>query len=422
MKHNFLNMKIKLHTANFIGFWMIIFCLLWNENATAQVLNIDSILNRIEKYNGELNMFYLKMKAQNEYAQSTKSWMPPTLSAGMWQTPYTSFGEGMLMISAEQMIPNPVKQQADYDYELQKNESTESEKNMQRNELFTEAKQNYYDWVILKKKYALYQKTDSLLSLAIQLSQSNYATNNENLSNLYAAQAGLYELRIIENDLVTEMATKKSELKTLMNASLNFDFEIDTLYIIHDYEKMIMDTAWLCKNRSDIKSIDAEINSYVLQQDVEKNKLRPDFGVSLNHMQSFNNMPSAFSAMGMITIPIAPWSAKESKANYAGLQFDIEASQTQKQNLINTAANNLAALQTEIKNAKAQLDVYSKNILPAYQNSYITALFSLNQNTGDIQNVVDALMKYNDASMKKLEVELNLLSLQTEFEHELEIR
>lgn len=117
----------------------------------AQVLLLDSVLSRIEKSNPMLKMYDEQISAVNNYSQMAKSWMPPTLSTGPWQTPYQNFNDGMWMITGEQMIPNPGKQKATYNY-MQGMTSVEQQRKLaKKNEMFTMAKQNYYQWVVQQK-------------------------------------------------------------------------------------------------------------------------------------------------------------------------------------------------------------------------------------------------------------------------------
>jgi hypothetical protein len=159
-----------------------------------------------------------------------------------------------------------------------------------------------------------------------------------------------------------------------------------------------------------------------LQQQYEKSKRLPDFGISLSHMQSLGMMPNQFSAMGMITIPIAPWASKEYKSNIKGLDNTFNAINFQKQSLINETAGMIAAMQTQIKSAKQQLTNYSDNIIPTYYKSYQTSMIAYEQNTEDLFVVLDGLKMYRMAKMNELEQFNTLLKLQVDYEKEMEIR
>ena len=390
--------------------------------ALAQVLSLDSVLNRIEKDNPMLKMYDEQISAVSNYSQMAKSWMPPTLSTGPWQTPYKKFQDGMWMITGEQMIPNPRKQKTNYNYLLGMASVEQQGKGAKKNELFVLAKQNYYELVVLKKKYDVLVQTDSLLNYIVQVAQLRYSYNKEKLSNIYKAQAELYELRNMETMLLSDMKMKNVELNTLMNLDKSFVFDVDTTLQSHNYELQLPDTALISSSRSDIKQFDASIGLLKLQQQYEKSKRLPDFGISLSHMQSLGDMPNQYSAMGMMSIPIAPWSSKEYKSNIKGLDNTSKAINFQKQALINETAGMIASLQTQIKSAKQQLKNYTVNIVPAYQKGYQSSMIAYEQNTEDLFVVLDGLKMYRMAKMNEFDQLNTLLKLQVDYEKEMEVR
>lgn len=387
-----------------------------------QVLTIDSVLSRIESNNPMLKMYDEQINAANNYSEMAKSWMPPTFSTGPWQAPYKNFSDGMWMITGEQMIPNPSKQKANYQF-MQGMASIEQQgKAAKKNEMFAMAKTNYYEWIVLQKKYYVLMQTDSLLNYIVQVAQNRFTFNKEKLNNIYKSQADLFELRNMEAMLVGDMKMKNIELNTLMNIDKSYEFDVDTSFISYDYELQLIDTFLITTSRSDIKQFDANIGLLKFQQQYEKSKRLPDFGISLSHMQSLSMMPNQYSAMGMMTIPIAPWATKEYKSNIKGLNNTLNAIGYQKQSLVNETAGKIASLQTQMKYSKQQLTNYTNLIIPTYFKSYETSMLAYEQNTEDLFVVLDALKMHRMAKMNELD-QLNVLfKLQVEYEKELEIR
>ncbi|MFZ7114603.1 MAG: TolC family protein [Bacteroidota bacterium] len=400
---------------------LFIFCLCVIQTF-GQVLTIDSVLSRIENNNPMLKMYDEQINAANNYSEMAKSWMPPTISTGPWQAPYKSFSDGMWMITGEQMIPNPTKQKANYQF-MQGMASIEQQgKAAKKNEMFAMAKMNYYEWIVLQKKYYVLMQTDSLLNYIVQVAQNRYTFNKEKLNNIYKSQADLFELRNMEAMLVGDMKMKNIELNTLMNIDKSYEFDVDTSFKSYDYELQLIDTFLITTSRSDIKQFDANIGLLKFQQQYEKSKRLPDFGISLSHMQSLGMMPNQYSAMGMMTIPIAPWATKEYKSNIKGLNNTLNAISYQKQSLVNETAGKIASLQTQIKYSKQQLTNYTNLIIPTYFKSYETSMLAYEQNTEDLFVVLDALKMHRMAKMNELDQLNALFKLQVEYEKELEIR
>src|SRR5690349_7888094 len=93
---------------------------------SAQVINYDSVKTAILSGNPELEMYRQQAKAMDAMAEGAKAWDAPQIGAGFFMTPYkTSYwkpqlmpidgmntmmpGMGNFMIQGKQMIPNPVR-------------------------------------------------------------------------------------------------------------------------------------------------------------------------------------------------------------------------------------------------------------------------------------------------------------------------
>ncbi|MEI6765306.1 MAG: TolC family protein [Bacteroidota bacterium] len=383
----------------------------------AQVLPFDSIKAIIEKQHPELAMYDLRIKAYNAYAAGAKSWEAPQIGTGLYMTPY-SFEKNMgaYMISAQQMITNPAKLKASYNY-MQGMASVEVQnKSAAKNELFAQAKMAYTEWLILKRKKAVLTESEDLMSYIIKVSEIRYPLEQEKLGNIYKAKAGLAEVQSMELMADNDITQQQIKLNTLMNRDRNITFDIDTTYIIHDYEMTLIDTATIAKTRSDLRAIDQEINVLTLKQRAEWSKRMPDFGIRYDNMFGFGSQPTQFTIMGMITIPIAPWSSKMYKANIAGINFEIASSQKEKEALLNDVSGMIQSLQAQIKSKKKQVDLYEKNIIPALEKNYKVTMLAYEQNTEDLFMVLDAWQALKMAKLEYLDQLKELLLQQAEFE------
>src|SRR6266705_5612981 len=128
----------------------------------AQIMQLDEIINTIQQRHPSAKMYDAEIRSLDEAAKGARSWEAPEISTGFWMTPYnTGFwkqskstngiaspGMGQYMIGVEQMFPNKKAQDAKAAY-LQAMSSVDKEKkNATFNELYAEAKKNYYEWMI----------------------------------------------------------------------------------------------------------------------------------------------------------------------------------------------------------------------------------------------------------------------------------
>jgi len=381
-------------------------------------LPLDSVLARIST-NPSLQAYAAKMSAEDTYATGAKSLDAPTISAGQYQTPYQlNPNMGSFMIQAEQMFTNPAKLKAKEDYMKGMSKVTAEDKNYLRNQLIAQAKQYYYERIVLEKKLALLQQTQNLLEYMLKDANIRLTYGKEKLPNIYKAKADLYELDNTLEQLNNEISQKNIMLNTLMNRDKATAFMIDTNYVVKGYETVITDTSTLANSRSDIKGISRNIELQQLNAQMEYSKRKPDFGIQAAHMLSYGGYPNQYILMASITIPIVPWASKGYKANLKGIQYEVEELQQKKLDIVNQAAGQLAGISTDIGSKKRQLKNYQQNIIPALQNGYKTALLAYDQNTGDLPSVLDGIKDLQTARMAYLDNLQALLTLQVTYEKE----
>ena len=381
-------------------------------------LPLDSVLARIST-NPLLQAYAAKMSAQDAYATGANNLDAPTISAGQYQTPYQlNPNMGSFMIQAEQMFTNPAKLRAKEDYMKGVSKVTAEDKNYLRNQLIAQAKQYYYERVVLEKKLALLQQTQNLLEYMLKDANIRLTYGKEKLPNIYKAKADLYELDNTLEQLNNEISQKNIMLNTLMNRDKATAFMVDTNYVVKGYETVITDTSILANSRSDIKGISRNIELQQLNAQMEYSKRKPDFGIQAAHMLSYGGYPNQYILMASITIPIVPWASKEYKANLKGIQYEVEELQQKKLDIVNQAAGQLAGISTDIGSKKRQLKNYQQNIIPALQNGYKTALLAYDQNTGDLPSVLDGIKDLQTARMAYLDNLQALLTLQVTYEKE----
>jgi outer membrane protein TolC len=386
--------------------------------AKAQRLPLDSVLARVRS-NPSLLSYDSRISAQDAYANGAKSLDAPKISAGQYQVPYRlSPDGGAFMVQAEQMFTNPAKLRAREDFMKGQSKVTAADKNFMINQLMAQAKQYYYERVVLEKKLAFLQRTQELLEYMLKDANIRLTYGKEKLPNIYKAKAELYELDNTREQFNNEIIQKNILLNTLMNRDKQTAFAVDTTIQLKGYETSRTDTGSLAGSRSDIKGINRNIDLQQLNAQMEYAKRKPDFGIQAAHMQSYGGYPNQYLLMASVTIPIVPWAAKEYKANLKGIRYEMEELQQKKLDILNQAQGQLAGLRTDMGSKKRQLKNYDQNIIPALQNSYKTALQAYDQNTGDLPSVLSSIRDLQTARMNALDRLQELLTLQVAYEKE----
>ena len=388
--------------------------------AKAQVLTLNNVLAKVSQ-NPALLAYDARMGAQNAYAEGAKNLDAPKVSAGQYQTPYSLRPDmGSFMIQAEQMFTNPAKLKTKAAYQQGLSKVTAEDKAYMKNQLFAQARQYYFERVVLEKKQALLQNTKGLLTYMLKDANIRLTYGKEKLSNIYKAKAQLFELENTSEQINNEISQRNIQLNTLMNRDQQTAFAVDTNLVLYTYAGNLADTAVLAASRSDIRSIDRNIELQRLNAQMEYSQRKPDFGIQAGHMFSYGSYPNQYLLMASVTIPVVPWASKAYKANLKGIRYETEELQQKRKDVLNQAAGQLASLQAQLMSKQKQLDNDNRNIIPALQNSYKTALLAYDQNTGDLPTVLSSINDLQDARMAALGHIQDILNLQVAYEKELE--
>jgi outer membrane protein TolC len=413
---------------------IFVFCLfIWlHQLAAGQTMKLADILDSIGHSYPSLKMYDAEVKSLDAASKGARNWMAPEISSGFWMTPYNvnlwkkgssgSTGMGQYMISFEQMLPNQKYNSANEKFMRAMSSVVDENKKSNLNDLFAEAKENYNTWVIIEKKLLLIDEGDKLLQLMITNAETRYKNGLGKVSAYYkakAAQGNLAKTRImLQNDVLQ----KRIVLNTLMNRDKLTEFLIDTSYAVTDYESSKFDSTLFNNSRSDIKAIDQSIQLNYLNQQVETESLRPQFGVQFAHMFGFGGLPEQFTLMGTVKIPFAQWSSRQSKANVESLKWKAVSLESQKQMMANEYTGMAYGMQQDMAAKKKQLLLFENSIIPALRKNYQSTLLAYEQNTEELFGLYDAWDTLNATQLEYLDELQQLLIVQVNLEKLLQIK
>lgn len=425
LKYLIQNIKIMKH----IGIGICIICLFTANIYGQKKMNLENIFSIIQKDHPEMKMYDAQIRSSDEAAKGTKSWSPPEFGAGFFMTPYNlnltkamskQNGMGSFIVSASQMFPNKKEQNANADYLQALSSVNKENKQFSLNELYAEAKNNYYNWLVIEKKQTVLNDNEKLLNFMIQSTELRYKNNLGKLNAYYKAKAELGKIENQREELNNEIKRKQILLNTLMNRDKNEDFKIDTNYTIKNYTSI--DTGYLTQSRSDIKAVEQNLKISQLELNLEKTKQLPQFGIQYDHMIGFGKSPWLFSLMATVKIPLAPWSAGSYKANIESLKWKEQSFEAQKQVIINQASGEVEGLLSSINSKKKQLQLFEENIIPALKKNYQIMQLAYEQNTGELFELFDAWQTLNMTQLDYLGQLQELLNLQVQMDKILEIK
>ena len=202
--------------------------LLDSSKMFSQVMSLENVLNEIEKNQPELKKYDAKINAYDTYAKGAKALDAPQVGAGFFMTPYNpqmwkadpamnTNGMGSFMLSAQQMIMNPKKLNANSNYMKSMSGIEKEMKGSMKNELFSMAKMSYNEWVILKRRRAILMESENILKYLIESTELRYKYGMDKLNAYYKAKGMLGDVQTMMVMTNQEINQKMIELNTLMN-------------------------------------------------------------------------------------------------------------------------------------------------------------------------------------------------------------
>lgn len=403
-----------------------VFLLLCASSLKAQVLPLDSVLSRIGQNNILLQSYGLKANGFKYSAEAATAWMAPMIGAGTFMTPYPrqmimdGRDRGSLMFQIEQDIPNPAKLQAKKKYIASQGDVERAGRDITLNDLKAQAKRLYYTWLVAEQKIRILTKNEQIMQTMKKIEEVRYPYNQSQLGNVYKADAKIEENRNMVRMQEGLIAKARAWLNSLMNASGNTSFDIDTTLTPVFDPATTYDTASLATVRKDVYRMNESIRSMRLNIESMEREKKPDFRIRFDHMQPLaSSMPKAFSAMGMISIPIAPWASKMYRSEIKAMELNIQGMEKEKAAMLQETQGMLYGMQYEIQSMQSRIAAMESKIIPALQQAMDASFLNYQENKLALANVIDAWEALSMMQSNVLDEKLKLYEMIVEYEKQL---
>lgn len=372
-------------------------------------MSLEQIFEEIKSKNIGLKAFDSRIQSKDAKIEGAGAWMAPMVGAGTFMTPYPFQGmvgendRGALMLTAEQDIPNPAKVKAKKEYlEIQSKGDVYSQAEL-FNQLKARARQLFFGLMIDYRKIKYQEENKRIMETMQKIAEIRYPFNQGGLNQVFKAEGRKYEAENMILMTESVIRSKKIALNTLMNRSADTDFQIDTLFKVDFTPKADLDTSYFASSRSDILNMQHEINVMKKNISLMRQEAKPDFRLRFDHMSNYSAMmPRQFTLMGMLSIPIAPWSSKMYKSEIKSMNFEQEAMRQQKAAMLNDMLGMTRGMENELILMQKQLTNYEQKIMPSLQKYLKVSMLSYQENKSDLNTVIDAWEALNMAQMNYL--------------------
>ena len=400
---------ILFHKCRLCYFSTLIGLLISSVSFAQKPLNLDSILKDIELNNPSLRAYDNLIRGEDAKVEGAGALMAPMIGAGTFMTPYpganmVSDGDkGALMISAEQEIRNPFKTRAKREYLKTLSKTYFYEKNMRFNELRSKARQLYFDLLIANRKYSIQKENQQIMMNMKKLAEIRYPYNKSSLDQVFKAEGKVYESENMLLMTESEIRSGKIALNSLMNRKANAVLDIDTFYKVTFRPIADLDTSYFSETRSDVIHMQHDIHSMETNIKAMRQEARPDLKLRFDHMVNYSGMmPAQFTAMAMLSIPIAPWSSKMYKSEVKSMSYQKQAMQQKKEAMLIEMLGMARSMESEITAMQKQLSNYESKILPTMKKALKASMLSYQENKGELSMVLDSWETLNMSQMNYL--------------------
>lgn len=406
--------------------WILLLLPFYTTAQQKEVLSLDTILHRIDKNNLLLQSYGLKAESYKHTAKAATAWMAPMIGVGTFMTPYPGQelmddrDKGSVMIQMEQDIPNLSKLNANKRYIESKGKAENETRGITLNDYKAQAKRLYFGWLVAAQKIQVLKQNEKIMQTMKKIEEIRYPFNQSKLGSVYKTTAKLEEnknmIRMQEGDI----AKSRAWLNSLMNQPGNADIVIDTNYQPKFIQANAIDTGSLAMARNDIKKMDYNIQSMQLNIEAMKKQSRPDFKLRFDHMSPLTKMmPKAFSVMGMVSIPIAPWSSKMYKSEVKGMEYEVQAMGKEKAAMLQETQGMLYGMQFEIQSMQKRIDAMESKIIPTLQKSLDVNFLNYRENKMELPEVIDSWEALTMMQTSVLDEKLKLYLMIADYEKEL---
>jgi outer membrane protein, heavy metal efflux system len=407
-------------------FLMLLFSPLALVAQDKEVLGLQEILHRIDTGNLMLKVYGNRAESFKYSADAATAWMAPMVGLGTWQTPYPGQkvmderDRGMLMLRFEQEIPDRSKLNARRNFIASQANVELASRGVYLNQLRTDARKQYYAWMIALQKIAVLQKNEQVLGMMRKIEEVRFPFNQSQLSSVYRSDAAIEDNKAMMQMQEGEIGRARAFLNAMMNRPGEQEFTIDTNYTVEFIPARQIDTASLATTRQDVLRMNESIRSMQLNIQAMELQRRPDFRIQFDHMSPVGKMmPQAFGIMGMMSIPIVPWASKMYRSDIRAMNFNIRAMETERAAMLRETQGMLFGMQSEIRSMQKRISTIENRVIPALQKTFDANFIVYQENKLSITALLDSWEALNMMQIDLLDEKQRLYLMITDYEKEI---
>ena len=382
------------------------------ENSFAQ--SVDSLINEAMLNNPYLKSIEQKIYSGQYRAESVDYLPPPTLGVQFDQIPIKEINIWNSAISnslsLSQMFPLGGKLSAMNKVELQNVEVTKRDYDSYKINLIAQIKMQYYNIWQIERKLDVQQGTIDLLNNILSSVDVSYQVNRINQADLLTIKS---EVASNNAQLVILKKQREAEiykLNKLLGRKLNSNEIVIEKSIAEDsltYSQDELETILIDSNPS-LRKMGTMIEMNKAMVNANNSELVPDLMIEGMFMRMPQGMiltsqsdismigmePASteymYSLMASITLPFVPWSSGKYSNKEEELLSDIKGIEYEKNNMQREMITELQTAFVKLKTAQELINLYTKEVIPSYEQAAESQLANYQNNRTNITTVIDS--------------------------------
>jgi len=274
-----------------------------------------------------------------------------------------------------------------------------SEANYQdkRMEVYSAAKQSYYDLLYASKALEIGKENQQLMGQLVQIAQVNYSTGMTSLQDTLKAQTEFSKMTTDLLDMAAMEAVTKAKLNTMMNRSADTTLAVKEEFSATPHN---FDLAGLKQQavggKPAVMSMLRQVE--MAQAGVElakKQKKLPDFEVGVAY-KDYQEQPNTWQVSAMAMLPI--WQGKNN-GQIKAADANLDAARASLTNMQNMTELDIQMALTEAQTAYRKIDLYQNTIIPEAEVSYQAGIVGYTNGKVDFMAVLDSLNALRNAKL-----------------------
>jgi len=371
------------------------------ENTEA--LSLQQIVDTALKNNPTLLESQKRWEGKKASVAVATAWSNPTFGI-MKDDANSLFSPGSAMMteySLTQEIMNPSKLKSMGKMATSDGLMAEANYQDKRMEVYSAAKQSYYDLLYASKALEIGKENQQLMGQLVQIAQVNYSTGMTSLQDTLKAQTEFSKMTTDLLDMAAMEAVTKAKLNTTMNRLADAPLTVKEEFSPSPHN---FDLAGLKQQaaigKPSVISMQRQVEMAQAGVEVAKKQKLPDFEVGVAYKDrkqtEMETQPDTWKISAMAMLPI--WQGKNN-GQIKTADANLDAVKASLINMQNMTSLDIQMALTEAQTAFRKIDLYQNTIIPESEVSYQAGIVGYTNNKVDFMAVLDSLNALRNAKL-----------------------